>query len=184
MVKKIQRVAVFCGAFTGDDPEYAKVARHLGIALVEAGIGLVSNAVLQQGGEVIGVIPEMLVKKECVSHRLTNLHMVNSMRERKTLIEKLSDGFIMLPGGVGTLDEFFEAYCLAKLGVHDKPCAILNVANFYDPILQFLEQAKYQGFLNSVSYDMMIVENTPEKLLQRCMAYQSPIKKTEIAIAY
>lgn len=189
MINKLQRIGVFCGAHSGNHSNYGELARRLGYALVQENIGLVygggnvgimgevSNAVLERGGEVIGVIPEMLVKKERASGDITQLHIVKSMRERKALISKLSDAFIMLPGGVGTLDEFFEVYCLAKLGVHHKPCAILNVNNFYDPIISFLRQAQHGGFLDTVSLDMIIIEESPEVLLQKCMNYQSPYIK-------
>lgn len=186
-MNKLNRLAVFCGAYSGNRPEYLKAADDLAKVLVEANVELVyggsnigimgrlASEMLNLGGKVIGIIPEILIAKEMPSRNLTALHVVNSMRERKRLLENLSDGFIMLPGGVGTLDEFFEVYTLAKIGVHQKPCGILNTSNFFDTLIHFLNQTVEEGFLDTVSHEMIIVENCPAKLLQRFVKYQSPI---------
>lgn len=185
----IKKVAVFCGSHSGKNPNFVTIARELGSSLAKAGLGLVfgggnvgimgevSRSVLQHGGEVIGVIPGMLAKKENASLTLTELHVVDTMRERKALISSLSDAFIMLPGGIGTLDEFFEVYCLAKLGVHHKSCAILNVDGFYDPLIDFIKKAQQDGFVDSISQNMIIIEKTIDKMLEKIMNYQSPVKE-------
>ena len=187
MITKLNRLAVFCGAFSGNRPEYLKAANDLAEALVKANIELVYGGghvglmghlaaqMLKLGGKIIGVIPRFLVDKELANADLSELHVVDSMHERKLLLAKMADGFIMLPGGVGTLDEFFDVFTLAKIGLHNKPCGILNIANFYDTLVNFLKKTVTEGFLDTISHEMIIVENQPEQLLQRFMQYRSPL---------
>jgi uncharacterized protein (TIGR00730 family) len=155
----MQRICVFCGSATGVNPVHAAAARELGRALVARGIGLVyggghvglmgvvADAVLTAGGEAIGVIPHALAAREVAHERLTRLHVVDSMHERKAMMADLSDAFVALPGGFGTYEEFFEAVTWTQLGVHRKPCGLLNVSGFYDPMVAFLDQAVREGFI-------------------------------------
>lgn len=186
MIVKLNRLAVFCGAFSGNRPEYLRAAEDLANVLVNANIELVygggnagmmgqlATEMLRLGGKVIGVMPSFLVEKEVAKTNLTELHVVDSMHERKLKLATMADGFVMLPGGVGTLDEFFEVFTLAKIGQHHKPCGILNIANFYDTLVNFLKKTVTEGFLDTVSHDMIIVENQPNNLLQRFVNYRSP----------
>ena len=142
----MRAVCVFCGSSTGEDPAYAEAARDLGrliagngLTLVYGGghvglMGVVADAALDAGGEVIGVMPKALVDREISHTSLTKLHVVHSMHERKAMMSELSDAFVALPGGNGTLEEFFEVLTWAQLGEHGKPCGLLNVAGYYDPI--------------------------------------------------
>ena len=192
---KLNRLAVFCGAFSGNRPEYLQAANDLANVLVSANIELVyggGNAgmmgqlgteMLKIGGKVIGVMPSFLVEKEVAKTNLTELHVVDSMQERKLLLANMADGFVMLPGGVGTLDEFFEVFTLAKIGQHHKPCGILNIANFYDILVSFLKKTVTEGFLDIVSHEMIIVENHPNALLQRFVKYRSPLISTKASVA-
>src|SRR5215210_2068640 len=155
----MRRVCVFCGSNSGRDPAYAEGARLLGEALLAAGIGLayggsnvgimrvVADTVLAGGGDVQGVIPRVLVDREKAHHGLTALHVVDTMHERKALMNELSDGFIALPGGLGTLEEIFEVWSWAQLGLHSKPLGFLDVNGFYAPLMQFLDRAARERFL-------------------------------------
>ena len=182
----MKRLCVFCGSSTGDAPAYTAAARALGTALARQGIGLVyggaavglmgavADAALAQGGEVIGVIPEALVRKEVAHGGLVDLRIVGSMHERKALMAELSDGFIALPGGLGTLEELFEVWTWAQLGYHAKPCALLNVAGFYDPLIAFLDSVVGHRFLKPAHRDMLVVASDSEELLAQLAAYQPP----------
>lgn len=184
----IKRLAVFCGASLGTEAIYAETARNLATVLAQNNIELVygggrvglmgeiANAMLQQQGKVIGVIPQFLMDKE-LGHSATDLHIVNSMHERKALMEELADGFILLPGGAGSLDEFFEIFTWAQLGLHGKPCGILNVDHYYDDLLKFLDQAVAKNFINIIHRKMIIVENSPQLLLEAFANYQAPEQK-------
>jgi uncharacterized protein (TIGR00730 family) len=170
-------------AFTGSRPgrrfDYADAARQLGRELVERGYGLVygggnvglmtvvADTVLECQGHVTGVIPETLVEKEVVHRGLSDLRIVQSMHERKALMAELSDGFVALPGGIGTMEEFFEVLSWAQLGMHNKPCGLVNVCGYYEPIVQFLDQAVEQDFLKPHHRALLIVEVTPGRLLDR-----------------
>jgi uncharacterized protein (TIGR00730 family) len=172
-------ICVFTGSRAGARSEYAHAARRLGRLLVERGYGLVygggnvglmseiADAVLDQGGQVIGVIPELLVGKELAHRGLTELRIVKSMHERKAVMAELSDGFMGLPGGIGTMEEFFEVLSWAQLDLHDKPCGLLNVGGYYRHIIQFLDHAVEEGFLKPEHRSMLIVEPEAEKLLDR-----------------
>lgn len=174
-----KRICIFTGSAPGARPEYADAARELGALLVERGYGLVygggniglmsvvADAVLEKRGEVVGVIPEFLVDKELAHRGLTELRIVKSMHERKAVMAELSDGFMALPGGIGTLEEFFEVLSWAQLALHEKPCGLLSVEGYYEHIVGFLDHAVAEGFLNPNHRALLIVEATPERLLDR-----------------
>lgn len=182
----MKRLCVFCGSSLGDRPEYAQAARQLGRVLASKNLGLVyggasvglmgevANAVLQEGGEVVGVIPKVLVKREIAHTGLSDLRIVGSMHERKALMADLSDGFIALPGGIGTLDELFEVLTWAQLGMHRKPCGLLNVCQYYRSLIDFLDYAVSQRFLKDQHRLMMLVDESPEALLKKFEEYQGP----------
>lgn len=165
---------------------FATAARELGAAIARKGWGLVygagnvglmgvlADAVLAAEGEVIGVIPEALVAKELAHRGLTELHIVASMHERKALMAELADGFVAMPGGFGTLDEFCEILTWAQLGLHRKPCGLLNVAGYFDPLLQQMERAVAAGFVRAEHRDLFVVETEPKKLLQRLVKFTPP----------
>ena len=165
----IRRICVFCGSRVGTRPEYLACARTTGTLLAGRGIGVVyggstvgtmgalADAALAAGGEVIGVIPGSLVEREIAHRGLTELHEVESMHARKALMVDLSDGFIALPGGSGTMDEFFEVFTWAQLGFHAKPCALIDVSGFYQPLLTFLRRAVADGFIPSEHLDLITV---------------------------
>jgi len=185
-LSEIRRLAVFCGSNPGARPEYVEGARALGRLLSQRGIcvvyggssvGLMSavaEAVLDELGDIIGVIPRMLVEREVAHKALTDLRIVESMHERKALIAELSDGFVAMPGGIGTLEEFFEIWTWAQLGVHNKPCGLLNIAGYFDPLLAFLDRAVEEKFVRNVHRSMVIVETDPVALLEKFEAYQPP----------
>jgi uncharacterized protein (TIGR00730 family) len=182
----MKRICVFCGSSPGGRPEYVQAARRLGHTLASRGIGLVyggakvgtmgqlASAVLEAGGKVTGVIPEQLVKKEVAFIGLTDLQVVGSMHERKARMAELADGFIALPGGLGTLEEFFEALTWAQLSMHHKPCGLLNVCGYYDQLIAFLDHAVEQQFVKTEYRAMVLVDEDPERLLQKFAAYQPP----------
>ncbi len=167
------------GSRHGSRPDYAEAASVLGRELVGRGYGLVygggnvglmnvvADAVLGLKGNVTGVIPSSLVSKEVAHRGLTELRVVGSMHERKALMAELSDGFIALPGGIGTLEEFFEVLSWAQLGLHDKPCGLLNVSGYYDALIQFLDHAVSEDFIKPKHRALMLVEDDPAKLLGR-----------------
>jgi uncharacterized protein (TIGR00730 family) len=180
------RLCVFCGSSPGARSEYAAGARALAAELVRRGIGLVygggnvglmgilADGVLAGGGEAIGVIPEALVAREIAHHGLTTLHVVASMHERKALMSELSSGFIALPGGLGTFEEFFEAATWTQLGVHAKPCALLNIAGYYDPLIEALEHARDERFVPAAHLEMVLADTDPGRLLDRLAAWRAP----------
>src|SRR3954454_16171327 len=170
-------VCVYCGSSPGTDPAYLDATRELGATLAQRGIrvvyggaagglvGAVADATLAAGGEVVGVIPEQLVAREIAHQGLSELHVVQTMHERKALMADLSDAFIALPGGIGTLEELIEMYTWAQLGIHAKPLAVLNVAGFYDGLLAFLDHAVAQGFLPAARREALTVAPDAEALL-------------------
>lgn len=182
----MQSICVFCGSSSGHDPAYQEAARSLGETLAEAGVrlvygggrvglmGVLANAVLDAGGEAIGVIPKALVEREIAHERLSDLHVVGSMHERKALMSELSEGFIALPGGTGTLEEFFEVLTWAQLGEHGKHCGLLNVAAYYDPLLAVFGHMVDRGFLSQSHRAMVLVETEPSALLERFEGYSPP----------
>lgn len=180
------RICVFCGSSAGNQPVYIQAARQLGAALADTSIGLVyggaqvglmgavADAALAAGGEVTGVIPQHLVERELAHTGLTRLHEVSSMHERKAMMADLSDGFVALPGGVGTFEELFEIWTWAQLGHHQKPCALLNVGGYYDKLIAFLDHATSEGFMKPAYRDMLIVADDVDSLLARIHAYEPP----------
>jgi len=182
----MKRISVFCGSSTGFDEIFAEQARLLGKALAQRNIGLVyggsniglmrelANAALDHQGEVIGVMPHFMKEKELAHKNLTRLEVVNTMQERKTKMYELSDGAIALPGGFGTLDELFELLTWGQLGLHRKPVAILNTADYYKHLLSFIQTMTDKGFLHEANRTMLLVGDDIENLLDRMLAYQAP----------
>jgi uncharacterized protein (TIGR00730 family) len=179
----MKRVAVYCGSSRGYNDAYAYAATMLGEAIARRGIGLVyggaavglmgivADAALALGGEVHGVIPRALATKELAHSKLTELYVVSSMHERKAKMSDLSDGFIAMPGGFGTLDELFEALTWAQLGFHQKPVGLYNVRGYYDPLVAFAEHAVREGFVSAEHCGMMLVTEDAEELLDRMNGY-------------
>lgn len=174
----IKSLGVFCGSSPGSDPAYAAAARELGVLLAERGIrliygggdvglmGEIADATLQAGGQVEGIIPNFLMEKE-VGHRgLTRLHLVDTMHERKALMAELSDAFVAMPGGLGTMEEIFEVWTWLQLALHNKPCGLLNVAGFYDPLVTFLEHMTDHRFVKAEHQNLMMVHDTPGTILE------------------
>ena len=175
----MKNICVFTGSRHGLRWEYADAAKTLGCELVARGYGLVygggnvglmtviADAVLELNGHVTGVIPNALVSKEVAHLGLSDLRVVDSMHERKALMAQLSDGFIAMPGGIGTMEEFFEVLSWAQLGLHEKPCALFNVRGYYDPLIQFLDHAVEQDFIKPKHRALLVVESEPVRLLDR-----------------
>ena len=175
----MRKICVFTGSRHGLRPEYADAAKSLGRELVGRGYGLVygggkvglmtaiADAVLELNGHVTGVIPNSLVSKEVAHLGLSDLRIVDSMHERKALMAQLSDGFVAMPGGIGTMEEFFEVLSWAQLGLHEKPCALLNVAGYYDPLIRFLDHAVEQDFIKPKHRALLVVEGESGRLLDR-----------------
>ncbi len=173
------KICVFTGSRHGLRSEYAEAAKTLGRDLVGRGYGLVygggnvglmtaiADAVLELNGHVTGVIPNSLVSKEVAHLGLSDLRIVDSMHERKAVMAELSDGFVAMPGGIGTMEEFFEVLSWAQLGLHEKPCALLNVAGYYDPLIQFLDHAVDHDFIKPKHRALLVVENDADRLLDR-----------------
>jgi uncharacterized protein (TIGR00730 family) len=182
----LKRICVFCGSQPGARPAYVECAQRVGGLLASRGIGLVfgagrvglmgalATAVLTQGGEAIGVIPDGLLPKEPAHLGLTKLHVVGSMHERKALMAELADAFITLPGGFGTQDEFWETLTWAQLGLHEKPCGILNLDGYYDYLLAHIERAISEGFVRPEYRSLILVERDPERLLDLLLSYRPP----------
>jgi uncharacterized protein (TIGR00730 family) len=180
----VKRLAVYCGSATPADPVYVECARVVGRALAARGIGVVygggrlglmgavADAALEAGGEVIGIIPEALVGAEVAHRGCTQLHVVANMHQRKQMFTDLSDGFVTLPGGVGTMDELWEAISWAQLGYHEKPVGLLNVAGFYDQLIAFNRHMIEVGFIRKQHAGIMVTGDTIEQLLDAMTAYQ------------
>ena len=179
-------ICVYCGSSPGRLDAYSDAARSLAQSLVERDLGLVyggasvglmglvADSVLELGGRAIGVIPEVLAQKELAHKSLTELHITASMHARKTLMADLSDGFIALPGGIGTLEEIFEIWTWAQLGFHAKPCGLLNVAGYYDGLIAFLDHALAEQFVRPLHRSILSVEQEPAALLDCFARYQAP----------
>ncbi len=184
--RTVGRICVFCGSRPGSRPEYLAVARRLGTLLAERRIGLVyggasvgvmgavADAVLRGDGEVIGVIPEALVRRELAHDHLTELRVVGSMHERKALMAELSDAVIALPGGFGTFEELFETITWSQLGIHRKAVGVLNVAGFYDGLLALVEHAVDEGFVPAEHRALILEASEPEELLDLVIGYEPP----------
>jgi uncharacterized protein (TIGR00730 family) len=182
-LSQLKSLAIFCGSSMGSDPCYRQAVERLAGVLVEKQItivyggaavglmGVLADTALASGGKVIGVIPKLLFNIEIAHRGLSECHVVASMHERKAKIAELADGFIVLPGGAGTMDEFFEIYTWAQLHLHLKPCGILNINHYYDPVIKFLDQTVAQGFMNHQNRNMVFVESEIEKLLESFTAY-------------
>jgi uncharacterized protein (TIGR00730 family) len=183
----MQSVCVFCGSSSGADPVYVDAADRLGKLLAAEGItlvyggacvglmGAVADATLAAGGKAIGVLPDFLRRKELAHPRLTELFVVSSMHERKARMAELADGFIALPGGMGTLEEFCEIITWAQLGLHQKPCCLLNVQEYYEPLLRFVDRMAGEGFLKEQQKGLVLSAPTPEEALAAMRAFEPVI---------
>lgn len=179
----MKRICVFCGSSAGTDPVHAEAARRLGQEIARRGLGLVyggghiglmgivADAALAGGGEVIGVIPQALADLEVAHNGLSALHVTRSMHERKAMMADLADGFIALSGGIGTFEELFEIWTWGQLGVHSKPVGLLNIAGFYDPLIAFLDSVVSSGFLSQRHRDMLVLANDPAAMLDAMAAH-------------
>jgi uncharacterized protein (TIGR00730 family) len=182
----MKRICVFCGSSAGVRPEYADAARATGLALAERGIGLVygggrvglmgivADTVMRAGGEAIGVIPEALLRREVGHASLTELHVVASMHERKALMADLSDGFVALPGGYGTFEEFCEVITWSQLGIHPKPCGLLNAVGYYDSLLAMFDHGVAEGFIRPQHRALVLEESDPGRLIERMRGFVPP----------
>lgn len=183
----MKRICVYCGSNPGLHPEYKESANLLARQLVDHNIGLVyggasvgmmgtlADAVLKNGGEAIGIMPQALFEKEVSHSNLTEFKVVGSMHERKALMADISDGFIALPGGLGTLEELFETLTWAQLGFHKKPCGLLNTRDYFSHLSTFLDHTVNEGFVGKIHRDMLLVEQDPVKLLKRMFSYRPPM---------
>jgi uncharacterized protein (TIGR00730 family) len=183
----IKAVCVYCGSAPGAKPIYAETAKAFGRALVEANMslvygggrvglmGLIADEVLAHGGRAVGVIPELLLKKEVGHTDLTELHVVPDMHERKKKMADLSDAFVAMPGGVGTFEELFEVYTWAQLGYHQKPVALLDVDGYYDPLLSMLQHTVEEGFMRRAYLDMLQVAADPAAMIDKLKRYIPPL---------
>lgn len=182
----MRSVCVFCGSSEGNAPGYREAAASLGRMLASRGcrvvygggsvglMGVLADAALAAGGEVVGVIPHALAAREVGHPRLTQMHVVNTMHQRKALMAKLSDAFIAMPGGIGTLEELFEIWSWAQLGVHTKPCGLLNVKGYFDQLLAFLDSCLAAGFIPPVVRAIALADTDAERLLDRLRDYAPP----------
>jgi uncharacterized protein (TIGR00730 family) len=185
----VQAVCVFCGSRVGSRPIYSEAARRLGTVVAERGLrlvygggkvglmGLLADAALAAGGEVVGIIPKALLEKEIGHEGLSDLRVVGSMHERKMLMAELSNGFVALPGGYGTLEEFLEVLSWAQLSLHEKPCALLEVDGFFDPLLGLFNRAVEDGFVHPDHRSLVLSGDQPGALLDAMAAYEPPATK-------
>jgi len=184
--RPITRLCVFCGTNAGARPEYGAAARQLGTLLAAENIELVyggasvgimgelADAVQEGGGHVTGIIPQQLIQKEAAHRGIPDLIVVASMHQRKSQMADLSDGFIAMPGGIGTLEGFLEIVTWGQLGIHAKPCGMLNTAGYFDALTAFLDHAVQEGFLTEAHRETIMVESDPQTLLERMRAYTPP----------
>ena len=182
----LARICVYCGSSAGRNPVYASAADELAAALVNNGtelvyggahkgiMGILADAVLERGGKVHGVIPKMLEEKEVAHTGLTELHVVASMHERKSMMAALADGFVALPGGFGTLEELIEILTWGQLQFHDKPCGVLNVDGYFDKLLAFLDHMQEEQFLKAENRAMLLADTSAAGLLGQFEAYRAP----------
>jgi len=189
----MKRICVFCGANTGKRDQYSTAAKELAEELVSREIeivygggriglmGVLAEKAIELGGRVIGVIPESLATKEVAHDSISELIVVGSMHQRKAKMAELSDGFISLPGGIGTIEETFEMLTWSQLGFHNKPCGIINVAGFYNKLIEFLNHISEEKFFMDIYRRMLIVETDPSALLERFEQYKPPQVKHWIA---
>jgi uncharacterized protein (TIGR00730 family) len=182
----MRSVCVFCGSSTGERAEYAHAAAVAGDEIARRGLrlvyggghvglmGVVSDAVLRAGGQVVGVITRALEEREVAHEELTELHIVRTMHERKAMMASFSDAFLVLPGGIGTLEEFFEVWTWGQLGEHDKPFGLVNAAGYFDGLVKFIEHMVDERFLKPKHRDMLIVRDSPAAVLDAFASYQPP----------
>jgi uncharacterized protein (TIGR00730 family) len=182
----MRRLCVYAGSNPGSHPDYADGARALAATMAERGIGLVygggkvglmgvlADTILERGGEAIGVMPQALIDREIGHPGLTELKVVGSMHERKAQMAELADGFVAVPGGIGTLEELIEIYTWSQLGIHDKGCGVLNVRGYYDHLAAFLDHAVAEGFLRPQHRAVLSVASEPAELLDRLAAFRAP----------
>ena len=186
MTVTLQRICVYCASNDGVRPEYVAAARQVGTllalrgsALVYGGggtglMGALADAALAAGGEVVGVMPHGLVEREAAHKGLTALHVVDSMHERKAMLAELADAFVVLPGGVGTLEEFFETWTWAQLGVHRKPVGLLDVAQYWQSLVKMMEHVEAEGFLRGTPQAWLVLESDPAQLMDRLETFKPP----------
>lgn len=179
-----KNICVYCGASTGNNPAYTEAAQQLGKAIAQQGrrlvygggnkglMGVLANSVLDAGGEAIGVIPERLVEAETAHLGLTKLEVVPDMHIRKARMSELSDGFIALPGGIGTLEELFEVWTWSQIGYHKNPVGLLNIQNFYSPMTHFLQHVVDEGFVRQSYLNTLLISDTAYDLLEKIDSYQ------------
>ncbi len=185
-MNKLKSICVFCGSNNGNDPAVAKAASELGMLFARRGItmiygagkigvmGSIAESALENGGKVVGVIPEFLKLKEVVHLGLTELVTTENMHQRKMKMQEVSDGFIALPGGMGTLEELFEIVTWLQLGLHQKPIGVLNVNGFYDPLIVLLENMVEKGFISSNNYNLLLIDDNLDGLLQKMENFKRP----------
>ena len=186
----MKRVCIYCGSSPGSLPEYAAAARHCGTVLAKRGLtvvygggnvglmGILADSALAAGGEVIGIIPRRMIARELGHARVTSLIPVDSMHQRKQKMADLADAFLALPGGIGTMEELFEAFTWLQLGLHHKPVGLLNVAGFYNRLIEFLAHMQGQRFLKPQHFESLLVEDNVERLLERFAGFnQQPVGK-------
>ena len=176
-------ICVYCGSSPGNDPAFLQAAREIGGLMAQRGhslvygggnsglMGVVADAVLAAGGQVVGVIPDNFVRQELAHKGLTKLHVVSTMHERKALMASLADGFLALPGGIGTLEEIAEVFVWTQLGLHTKPCALLNINGYYDPLVSFLTRMTDARFLRAEQLSQLIVAREPAEALDRLLSF-------------
>jgi uncharacterized protein (TIGR00730 family) len=182
----MQRICVYCGSSQGTDDRYTEAARDLADVLVQnklevvyggsvnGTMGILADAVLERGGTVHGVIPKLLQEKEIAHNGLTELHVVASMHERKSMMADLSDGFIAMPGGFGTIEEIIEILTWGQLRFHDKPCGVLNVLGYFDKFLEFLDHTQQEGFLRAENREMLLCDDNAAGLIRQFERYTAP----------
>lgn len=182
----MKRICVFCGSSGGARPEYAAAAQTLGKEMATRGIGLVfgggrvglmgaiASSVLEHGGEVTGIIPHGLMIREVAHNGVVDMRVVDSMHERKAMMNELSDAFVSMPGGLGTIEETAEMLTWAQLGIHRKPVALLNVLGFYDPLIAFLDRTVEEGFLRRENRELLVVGGDAVSLLDKLVSYEAP----------
>ncbi len=183
----MKAVCVYCGSNAGVREDYGVLARALGTEIARRGLdlvyggarvglmGQVADAALAAGGRVVGIIPQSLVDKEIAHSGLTESHIVGSMHERKKMMADLSDGFVALPGGIGTLEEIFEMWTWAQLGYHAKPCALIDTAGYWTGLAAFLDHQVEEGFVRAPHREMLMIDDDPARLLDRMAAYEPPV---------
>ena len=183
----MKRIAVYCGSSPGNSPSYADAARQLADTLVEQSIelvyggasrglmGVIADRVMQQGGKAIGIIPQSLLDREVAHGSISELIVVNSMHERKAAMMDMSQAFIAMPGGAGTVEEIIETFTWAQLQFHDKPCGVLNVDGYFDKLLEFFDGAVTEGFLREGHRGILLSDSDPTALLAKFREYSPPI---------